>query len=57
MNRILQADVILTLTAQQARVLLRAVNYHDHFDDDHVDLPVDVYLLLAEQCSRQGVEL
>jgi hypothetical protein len=52
MNRILQAEVILTLTADQARQLLEAA-----YELEIVVVGTDTRDALREQCAKQGVQL
>lgn len=51
MNRILQADVILTLTADQARDVLRALDYLRGHEPD------ELFAVCAQRCAKQGVHL
>lgn len=50
MNRILQAEVILTLTLDQAEEVLKALRYDRAIGSD-------VLGAVMEQCAKQGVEL
>ncbi len=52
MNRILQADVILTLTAEQARELVAELRY-----PDSLTLTCGTVDVIVEQCEKQGVQL
>jgi hypothetical protein len=55
MNRILQADVILTLTREQAARLLASVDFAVR--RTHQAEYVDLLVFLREQCAKQGVQL
>lgn len=52
MNRILQAEVILTLTAEQARELVAELEC-----PDSQVLSMGTVAVIVEQCAKQGVEL
>jgi hypothetical protein len=52
MNRILHADVILTLTAEQARELVFELEY-----PDSQVLSMGTVAVIVEQCVKQGVSL
>lgn len=60
MNRIMQADVILTLTREQAKWVLDSVGLTAAFSEH--DCPNDyeawdaIHRLVAEQCLKQGVK-
>lgn len=59
MNRILQADVILTLTAEQARLVWHALNVAALNDDKAADRKAALAFshVVKEQCVKQGVRL
>jgi len=59
MNRILQAEVILTLTREQADLLRIAVDWAVGWDSDHEpDRDFQELLeLVRQQCAKQGVQL
>lgn len=61
MNRVLQAEVILTLTREQAEMVLLSVGltaaYSEHDQPDAVEAWSAVNLVVAEQCAKQGVQL
>lgn len=52
MNRILQADVILTLTADQARAVLAALD-----SAMTPDCVWELFGVVSDQCAKQGVQL
>lgn len=52
MNRILTADVILTLTADQARELVAELECPDSYV-----LSMGTVQVILEQCAKQGVSL
>lgn len=59
MNRILQADVIVTLSRDQAETLLTMVKEHRSFEhsDDVLRDMCGVRAEVVFQCAKQGVQL
>ncbi|MBT2119865.1 hypothetical protein [Dyella sp. LX-1] len=58
MNRILQADVILTLTTEQASLLETALLYANQLaDSDERPRFSDLAVVIGEQFVKQGVPL
>jgi hypothetical protein len=58
MNRILQAEVILTLTADQARHLLQVLRDAPACTDGYTLLGTAEHtLVVVQQCAKQGVRL
>lgn len=58
MNRILQADVILTLTLEQASRLAALLGYVNRSRSCVPDQQYrEIVALVREQCSKQGVRL
>ena len=59
MNRFLQAEVILTLTVDQARLVSIAVHrgFLDAFTPAGSEMWLELDAVVATQCARQGVSL
>ena len=57
MNRILQADVILTLTREQTEALFGLVEQRHPAVVGWTDLEAETLSSLREQCAKQGVQL